>query len=357
MFMASQVKDPAKLAAMTERILTEPDRELFDVIELMDERTFECYSKPRHIAGKTVGVVVNFRDVTSRKRAEALFAETQHQLVDASRQAGMAEVATSVLHNVGNVLNSVNVSATLLGDHVGHTKAANVAKLATLFDQHKADLANFLTTDPRGLTIPGYLTALANALADEQKTVLDELDHLRANVEHIKEIVAMQQAYATTSGVTETVAVSDLLEDVLRINATSFTGQEVKIVRDFQARPVVDIDKHKVMQIVINLLTNAWQACDASNRADKQITVRLTADDRRFQIAIIDNGAGIPAENLTRMFNHGFTTKKDGHGFGLHNSALSAKELGGALTGHSAGPGSGATFILELPYKAKGGHP
>jgi C4-dicarboxylate-specific signal transduction histidine kinase len=187
--------------------------------------------------------------------------------------------------------------------------------------------------------------------------VLDELGHLRVNIEHIKEIVAMQQAYATTSGVTETVAVPDLLEDILRINAASFTRHKVEIVRAFQARPVVDIDKHKVMQIVINLLTNARQACDASNRADKQITVRLTADDRLVRIAIIDNGAGIPAENLTRMFNHGFTTKKGGHGFGLHNSALSAKELGGTLTGHSAGPGSGATFILELPYQSRGGYP
>jgi signal transduction histidine kinase len=116
-------------------------------------------------------------------------------------------------------------------------------------------------------------------------------------------------------------------------------------------RGVVTTDKHKVMQILINLVRNAKFACVDSGRPDRQLTVRTTGDDRGLRIAIIDNGVGIPAENLARIFNHGFTTRKNGHGFGLHSGALAARELGGALTVHSAGPGQGATFTLELPYK------
>jgi len=348
-FAASQVKDPAKFAVLTERILAEPDRELFDVIELKDDRTFECYSKPQHIAGKTVGVVVNFRDITRRKQAEAQLAETHRQLVDASRQAGMAEVATGVLHNVGNVLNSVNVSATLVVEQVRHSNLANVSKLAALFGEHEADLPVFLTQDPRGRMIPGLLAMLKDSLAEEQAALLKELDHLRKKIEHIKDIVSIQQSYGRSAGVIETVALADLAEEALRIDAGSLLRHDVELVRDFQIRPMISTDRYKIIQILINLLRNATHACDESGRRDKRITIRIAADARRVHIAVSDNGVGIPVENLVRIFNHGFTTRKDGHGFGLHSSALATKELGGSLTVHSDGPGLGATFTLELP--------
>ena len=347
----SQAKDPAKFAAMTERILAEPDRELFDVTELKDDRTFECYSKPRHVAGKTAGVVINFRDITRRRQAEAQLAESHRQLLDASRLAGMADVATGVLHNVGNVLNSVNVSATLVGEQLRHSKAANVAKLAGLFAAHKADLPGFLTQDPRGRMIPEYLGTLAESLAAEQTSAAAELEHLCKNIAHIKDIVAMQQSYAKTSGFLEIVPLAELLEEVLRMNASSLTRHVVELVRDFQIRPTINADKHKLMQILVNLVRNAKQACAESGRTGKQITVRLTGHDRRVQIAIQDNGVGIPAENLALIFSQGFTTRKDGHGFGLHSAALAAKELGGSLSVQSDGPGHGATFTLELPQE------
>jgi PAS domain S-box-containing protein len=295
--------------------------------------------------------IAQVQDITSRKLAETELAKTHEQLLDASRQAGMAEVATGVLHNVGNVLNSVNVSATLVANRVHNTKAANIAKIAALFDEHKGDLAGFLTGDSRGKTIPAYLGILAESLAAEQKTVLTELDELRKNVDYIKDIVAMQQTYATTSGIIEAVPVADMVEDALRINAGSLALQVIETIRDDQARLVVTTDKHKVIQILVNLVTNAVHACGESGRTGRQITVRTTSDGRSAKIAIIDNGVGIPPENLTQIFNYGFTTRKQGHGFGLHTSALAAKQLGGSLTAQSAGTGCGATFALELPYK------
>ncbi|HVS54613.1 MAG TPA: PAS domain-containing protein [Opitutaceae bacterium] len=303
----------------------------------------------RDRAGKIIGTFGISKDITDLKDAEEKLAQLHRQLLETSRKAGMAEVATGVLHNVGNVLNSVNVSATLVSDQVRHSKTVSIAKLAALFDQHKADLAGFLTTDPRGQMIPGYLGTLGELLLAEQAEMLKELAHLRKNVEHIKEIVAMQQSYASASGVIETVSVPDMVEDALRINSGSFARHSVDVFRDYQARPVVTTDKHKVMQILINLLRNAKYACDESGRTDKVITVRSTSDGQRVRIAIIDNGVGIPAENLTRIFSHGFTTRKHGHGFGLHSGALAAKELGGALHVQSEGAGKGAVFTLEIP--------
>ncbi|HTZ21279.1 MAG TPA: PAS domain-containing protein [Opitutaceae bacterium] len=302
--------------------------------------------------GNIIGTFGISKDITDLKETEVKLEQMHRQLLETSRQAGMAEVATNVLHNVGNVLNSVNVSAVLAADQVRQTKAGNIAKLAALFDQHKTDLAEFLTKDARGQTIPTYLGKLAEALAAEQKSLIAELEQLCKNVEHIKDIVTMQQSYAQTSGVIETFSLPDLIEDALRIHAGSLARHSVGIHRDYQARPVVTTDKHKVMQILINLVSNAKYACDESGHNGKQITVRLTSDSRRTQIAVIDNGVGIPAENLTRIFHHGFTTRKAGHGFGLHTGALAAKELGGSLTVQSDGIGHGATFTLELPNKS-----
>ncbi len=281
----------------------------------------------------------------------ARLADTHKLLLDSSRQAGMAEVATGVLHNVGNVLNSVNVSASVVVNRVRHTKAAGIKKLAALIDEHKEDLAGFLTTDSRGRMVPSYLTTLSDSLAAEHKTVINELENLQKNVEHIKEIVAMQQSYARISGFIETVPVLDVVEDALRISGDSLARHGVAVFRNFQTRPSVTTDRHKVTQILVNFISNAMHACDDSGQGDKRVTIRTTSDEKGVRIAVIDNGVGIPEENLTRIFQHGFTTRKDGHGFGLHSSAIAARELGGSLGVESGGAGKGAAFVLELPYE------
>ena len=308
----------------------------------------ELAISPVHI-GDAVLFSAFLRDITEAKRADAELKQIHRQLLDTSRQAGMAEVATGVLHNVGNVLNSVNVSATLVSDLVRRSKAANVAKLRDLIDQHRADLARFLTEDPKGTMIPAYLGSLADSLATEQSTIVSELDSLHKNIGHIKDIVSMQQNYAKTFGVVETVSVPDLVEDALRMNAGSLARHDVDVARQYDGRPVITVEKNKVLQILVNLVRNAKYACDESGRIDKLITLRIRVEPSGVSIAVIDNGVGISAENLTRVFAHGFTTRKQGHGFGLHSGALAARELGGSLTAHSDGPGKGATFILKLP--------
>lgn len=292
---------------------------------------------------------------SSRNAAEGANAElrkAQAQLIETSRLAGMSEVATGILHNVGNVLNSVNVSATLVVDQVRHSKVTNVARVSELLREHEADFAAFLSADPKGRLVIPYMSDLAQTLASERTAMMAELENLQKNIEHIKDIVAMQQGYAKTSGVAETTSVSDLVEDALRMNAAALARHDIDVVRDFQARPVINVEKSKVLQVLVNLVRNAKYACDESGRRDKQITLRTTANERSVSIAVIDNGIGIPQENLTRIFAHGFTTRKDGHGFGLHSGALAAKELGGTLSVQSTGSGNGATFTLELPNKS-----
>src|SRR5207249_3802354 len=210
-----------------------------------------------------------------------------------------------VLHNVGNVLNSINVSATLLQDRLTKSKAANLSRTTALLHQHGHELAAFLTTDPKGKLIPDYLIKLADHIQTEQHHLLAELRELTTGLDHIKEVVAMQQSYARVSGVIEDLAADALVEDALRINLAGLVRHGVEVRRQF--------------------------------------------GPGKAQIVVTDNGLGIAPENLTRIFSHGFTTKKDGHGFGLHLGALAAKEMGGSLSARSDGPGKGATFTLELP--------
>jgi PAS domain S-box-containing protein len=303
----------------------------------------------RDETGKIVGTFGVSKDITAIKDAETELEQTHRQLLDASRQAGMAEVATSVLHNVGNVLNSVNVSTSLIADKLRTSKISNVEMLAELLHEHANDLASFVANDPRGQKLPEYLAKLAGHLTMEHEKILGEIGSLVNNIVHIKEIVAMQQGYAKASGILEPLKAVDLVEDALNMNSSAVDRHEIKVVREFSETPAIVTDKHKVLQILINLIRNSKYACDDSGRKDKQITLQIRNGDGRLKISVIDNGIGIPRENLTRIFSHGFTTRKDGHGFGLHSGAIAAKELGGTLTAFSEGAGQGATFTLELP--------
>ena len=290
-----------------------------------------------------------FRDISLRKAAEAELQETHRKLLEISRQAGMAEVATGVLHNVGNVLNSVNVSATLVTDALKHSKTSSLHKAANLL-LGQPNLAQFFAHDPRARELPGYLAQLAQHLGSEQELMVNELQSLQTNIGHIKDIVAMQQNYAKVSGVIEKVTLEALVEDALRMNEAALARHDVTVVRNFAEVPPIIVDKHKVLQILVNLIRNAKFACDDAQRADKQLVVRIGKNDLSVFIDVIDNGVGIPKGNLTRIFEHGFTTRKNGHGFGLHSGALAAKELGGALRVLSEGLGCGATFTIELPF-------
>jgi len=288
------------------------------------------------------------RDLTERKRTEVEIESLHKQLVEAARKAGMAEIATSVLHNVGNVLTSVNVSSGLIRDKLRNSSVSELTRVVEIIQQHLDDLGTYIKQDERGRCLPQFLADLSRQMASDEQKILDEVQSLTSNIEHIKDIVAVQQTHAGISGLIEEVVLSDILEDAIRINSASAERHHVKIVRQFEEIPRVAVDKLKILQIMVNLISNAKYALMESNTANKRIVVRLSrVGDDRFRIDIEDNGVGIPGENMTRIFTHGFTTKKGGHGFGLHSAALAAEEMGCTLVAHSDGPGSGARFSLE----------
>ncbi len=305
----------------------------------------------RDADGTIIGTFGISQDVTKARELEHQLEKIRKDLVDISRLAGMAEVATGVLHNVGNVLNSLNISATMIVTGIRDSRIENLAKLCGLLRDHKDDLAEFVTQDPRGRRIPEFVESLAQHLTSERNRLLREIDSLQTNVDHIKEIVSMQQAYATMVGVVEPLDPSGLMEDALRMNSGALVRHDIQVVRVFDQTPRVVAEKAKILQILVNLIRNAKYACDEGpNTAAKLVTLRIGAGvPGRVQLIVQDNGIGIAPENLPRIFSHGFTTRADGHGFGLHSSSEAARQVKGSLIVQSDGLGRGATFTLDLP--------
>ncbi len=279
----------------------------------------------------------------------------QQQIVDASRRAGMADVATSVLHNVGNVLNSVNVSAGVVMETVERSRIQGIGQLCTLLKQHEGNWVRFVTEDDKGRKLPAYLEALAAAVEDERSRIIAELSSLQRNIDHIKVVVARQQGQAKAAlGVVESVSLPTLLDDAVKL---ALGGQEGEIIveRSYAEIPRARLDRHKLLGTLTNLLANARDAMASQPYEQRFVRLELSVlDGRRFAIVISDTGCGISPEDLERVFGFGFSTKPGGHGFGLHASAIATAEMGGTLTAHSEGLGRGAHFRIELPMRPPG---
>jgi PAS domain S-box-containing protein len=294
-------------------------------------------------------------EIEERKEAETKLEHTHQELMEASRLAGKAEVITGVLHNVGNVLNSVNVSATMIDDQLHGSQIASLTKLSELISSQSNNLSEFFTNDKRGKLIPSFLTELVRAFGSERDLILAELANMVKGVNHIKQIVAAQQSLARIgNSALTTIEPSQLMETALAIQGGALERRGIEVIRRFEDTPMVLTDEHKVLQILINLVSNAKHALEGCcNRAKQLILVIQLVEESqcpliRFQVT--DTGIGIAPENMGRIFSHGFTTKQDGHGFGLHSAANAAKEMGGTLSVASDGLDQGTTFTLDIPF-------
>jgi len=292
------------------------------------------------------------------RRVEERTAEleaTHSKLFKTARKVGMVEVATGVLHNVGNVLNSVSVTTASMSKIIRNSRSSYLSSVVEMLEEHADDLGAFITTDERGRRLTTFIAELSNNLTVEQEHLLEAVEKLTDYVVHITEIINLQQSYGRILGLNEPVLLSELMEDALRINGEAMIRHDIEIHREYAQLPPALFDGSKVLQILTNLISNAKYAL-MENGGDKKIMSLHIKEpkDGLVRIEVSDNGIGITQDDLTRIFSYGFTTRKEGHGFGLHSGALAAKEMEGTLSAHSDGPGKGATFTLELPFKLDG---
>lgn len=311
------------------------------------ERTTELQESNRKLQTEIL------RHQHAREELQAL----QEELMSTARAAGMAEIATGVLHNVGNVLNSVNVSANLIREQLqGWGRyVSGIEAIHTAMDANESQLGPFFEEHPQGSRLIEFLKALGTDINQQREILMEEAETLHGFVDHVKEIVAAQQSMSRVSGVMIPVRLSRLFSEAIMLNDTALARHGITVIKDFADDPEFQGDKHRILQIFVNLISNAKNALDKVDNSQRTITLALRTSATAIFASVTDSGIGIDTANLSSIFRHGFTTRDEGHGFGLHSSALAATEMGGHLTVDSAGPGKGAVFILELPLEIETG--
>jgi two-component system NtrC family sensor kinase len=360
-----------KIAPLVPFVILTSASDLAGVLEAMHAGVFDFVLKSADSCPLTAAVsraVRHFRVVSENERLAETLRETnealerrveertqklkdaQNQLVEAARRAGMAEIAAFVLHNVGNVLNHLTVSAARIDELTAASRISQLERAASLLEENQERLAAYLLDDPRGKQLPGYLRLTAAALRDQQAALHQESEVIARGLGHVRSIVATQGRYAGCSVLPELVSPRDLVEDALRMNAEGLETGGVEVVRQLEDLPAAMLDRHKVVQILLNLVSNAQHALTA--RPDgRRLTMQMSLEGpRRVLYVVADNGRGIARDDLTRIFENGYTTRGRGHGMGLHGSANLAAEMRGSLTADSPGRGQGASFSLRIPF-------
>ena len=354
-FLDGLQTDSEKSSAMAKAIENEEgfDFELLQYCKNGQPFWMSIEGRPiRNQKGDVTRFIAIERDISDRVYAEVERQKLNERLVDASRAAGIAEVAVGVLHNVGNALNSVNISASLIQNNIRKSAFQNLERLTGLIEEHPGDFGEFVANDRRGRKIPEYMLKVTDALRDERSKITTEFQNLISNVDHIKKIVAVQQETARTRKLNQTLSIQEVIQEAIAVNDSPQSNHQITIRPHIQEDlPDIESDRRKILHILANLLDNAMDSLVESANPDPRIDIYVRAAENEVLIEVSDNGVGIPNGLLSTIFQHGFSTQVDNHGFGLHCSANAAAELRGSLIAISEGTGHGATFRLALPIR------
>ncbi len=304
--------------------------------------------------GQTIGFVGIYTDITKRKKAEAELAAAQKELVEKAHQAGMADIATGTLHNVGNILNSVKTSGQIILEVLGVSSIDGLKKANDMLRENMDHLDEFIIKDPMGKKLMQYYLKLEDEFTSEHSTTKKHVTRLNNKVNAIAEVIAAQQSYAGAGGLSEKHSLSEIVEDALTMQFGTTGRYDINIIKDFHSIPNIFLQRTKLIHILINLIKNSTESILESGADEKTLTFSIYSDGEGIFLKMSDTGFGIEKGNLEKIFSHGFTTKKTGHGFGLHSSANYMKEMGGRMWAESEGEGKGATFILRFPHPDAG---
>ncbi|MBN2532314.1 MAG: sensor histidine kinase [Spirochaetales bacterium] len=276
--------------------------------------------------------------------------QTQVKLIDTAHKAGMAEVATTILHNMRNILNSISISCEEIIDTLQSSKLEGLLKANMLLEKHKDDIAAFFTSDPKGKLLIEYYISVSELLIHEHNKVMLETEHVRKNLKMIQKIINTQQEYAKRELVDNELNLEDTIEEALTIQNKEFTQAHIKVQKNYLKVIYIKGQKSSIIQILLNIFKNACTAMEENDYSDRILTIETgSAKGKKAYARITDNGKGIPEEDLGKIFQFGFTRQEDGHGFGLHACADIINKMGGTITVQSNGPGRGAAFTLFFP--------
>jgi signal transduction histidine kinase len=298
-----------------------------------------------------IKTINNERQLYKRERVLLIELKKSQQLaVTSAHEAGMSEIATGILHNVGNVLNSTNVSVETIIKKLDHSVVDGLYKANNLLEQNINSLSDFLTINPKGKKLMNYYLELGVAVKGESDLLKKEASDLMKRLNLIKDIINTQQTYAKGSAeYKEQVSLIDIAENAIMAQSTSLIRHEIKLLRKFSEVPLVFAQKTKLVHVILNLVKNAKEAMSTVQDREKIITIEIGRNNlNKIFLSVTDTGQGVERENLTKIFSHGFTTKQNGHGFGLHFCANATDEMDAKISAASDGLEKGTSFIIEF---------
>ena len=281
---------------------------------------------------------------------------TKDELVEKAHLAGMAEIATGVLHNVGNILNSVNTSSALIRNSIHQSKIEGIFKANELLRQHIDQIEKFIAENPKGKELMNYYLMLEDPLKKEREELLSQATRLEDKINLIKEVISAQQTYAGANMQTTQTSLDEMIENSLSLQAGSIERHGLIVMKDLKATSPIMAQRSKLIHVLVNIFKNAKEAMNDLPPEEKKIFIKTWQDDESVYLSITDNGPGFKQETLKKIFTQGFTTKKNGHGFGLHSSANYIAEMGGSIQASNSDNGKGATFTIKFPLNVKAGH-
>ncbi len=283
------------------------------------------------------------------KRAEADLVSAQNELLEKAHKAGMADIASDSIHNLGNILNNVKTSNELVENILKQSKMSGLKKAADLLKQNMNNLKEFICSDPNGETLMQYFFTIKESLNTEIKQIKEQTTRLTDKIGLMTSVIRTQQNYIYEGAIEEESAIDVIVDSILNTYMSTLNQLGIEVSRELKPVSKVLVQKTKLTHIIMNLIDNAKDSMLTTVDTDRVLQVSLDQTVNDVFLKFKDNGEGIAPENLNRIFLHGFTTKPHGHGFGLHNCANLASEMRSTLQVESDGLGKGATFILKFP--------
>lgn len=294
-------------------------------------------------------LLVVIRDISARKASEEEINQLNQKMLITSRQAGMADVAISVLHNVGNILNSINVSLVRMREFFPESNIHKLKPLSLAIIEYLN--SNNLQGDKKGALISRYLSELSELIEKESRALFEEILHVMKQFEHIRDVVTLQMDIAGVSELRERVDISEIVDQAIHMIFTESDYKKICIKNNIIKNITFVTQKQKLLQVLINIIKNAKEAVIEKDSDNKEISISVSHEDDKslLKIQIEDNGIGIKKNSIDSVFSMGFTTKSKGHGYGLHSSAIIVREIGGELSVDSKGENRGAVFTIKIP--------
>lgn len=320
-------------------LYVEHGRKVISVREENDKLKEENERLEEELAERTKEVESNIEQL---EKAEA-------ELAEKSRKAGMAEIAAGVLHNVANVLSSVNSSNTFIKDTAKNSNVDGLIKANQLLRDHIDHIDQFIFEDPKGKKLLKYYLKLEEPLKKERDDIVSQSERLDEKISIINDVIIAQQSHAGSVRNTSETSLTDIVEITLSLQDDLADQDSLNIIKDLKATTPVIAERSKLIHVLVNFIKNAVESMEENHPENKNLTIKSWEDSYKVYLSVTDNGSGIKDENLDKIFAHTYTTKKKGHGFGLHSSANYMQEMGGKIEVVSQGVGKGTTFTLVFP--------